>query len=103
MCLENRIRKIRIQRGLSLWELAAALDTTEDTLSRYKTCDMGSIEADKVLAAAKALGVSPLYLMGWEDRPNHIYRVDRGSKACNLSEKDIAFLIQFAAKTAKKK
>lgn len=63
MCLENRIRKIRIQRGLSLWELAAALDTTEDALSRCETCDMGSIEADKVLAAAKALRVSPLYLM----------------------------------------
>lgn len=56
-------------RGLSLDDVARALDITERTVYRWERGDTGIPDHHK-LALADLLNVSVIWLMGWEDEDN---------------------------------
>lgn len=66
----RRIKDARTQRNLTLGDVAARIGVSRQTVQRYESGVIGNIPNDKIEALAAALGVSPGYLMGWEqDEP----------------------------------
>lgn len=66
----HRIRKQREKLGLSYQELADKTGLSKSTLQRYETGAIKNLPLDKLDDLAKALLVSPAYLMGWEEVSN---------------------------------
>ena len=63
--LSNNLKKLRKERGLTLDDLARALDTSRQTIHRYENGIISNVPPEKVAKLASALGVSPSSLMGW--------------------------------------
>lgn len=67
MTVGERIKEARIQLGLSQVEFADKINVSKQTLYKYENNIITNIPSDKIEAAATLSGVSPAYLMGWED------------------------------------
>ena len=65
--LGETLKKLRRERGLTLEEVALAVGTSKQTVSRYEKGVISNIPHEKVEALARALSVSPSALMGWEE------------------------------------
>lgn len=63
--LSNNLKKLRRERGLTLDDLARALDTSRQTIHRYENGTISNIPPEKVEGLAKALDTTPSELMGW--------------------------------------
>lgn len=59
----QRLKQLRVERGLTLKELAGILDTTESTLSRYENGN-NSPGVPMLLEMAELFGCSVDYLLG---------------------------------------
>lgn len=64
--LGQRIHHFRRARGLTLLEVAEAVGTSKQTVSRYEKGIISNIPKEKIELLAKALSVTPAELMGWE-------------------------------------
>ncbi|WP_317722951.1 helix-turn-helix domain-containing protein [Clostridium tetani] len=62
----NRIKTRRNELMLSYQDLADKTGLSKSTLQRYETGAIKNMPLDKLDVLAKALNVSPAYLMGWE-------------------------------------
>ncbi len=62
----ERIRTKRIQKGITLAQIANKLGVTEATAQRYESGSIKSIPYEHMCAYGEILGCSPAYLMGWE-------------------------------------
>ena len=70
MTLYDRIRTRREQLNMSQEELAKRLGyKSRSTIAKIESGE-NDITQSKIVAFAKALGVKPGYLMGWEDAPS---------------------------------
>lgn len=67
MTVGDRIRAIRRREGISQTDLAQKMGVIKQTLYKYEMGIVTNIPAEKIEAAASALGVSPGFLMGWEE------------------------------------
>lgn len=67
MAVGERIRALRKREGISQTDLAQRMGVIKQTLYKYETGIVTNIPSEKIEAAAEALGVTPAYLMGWED------------------------------------
>ena len=63
MTVSERIRQQMELRGLSYGELAAATGLAKSAIHRYATGETGKIPTEALEKLAKALGVTPAYLM----------------------------------------
>ena len=68
--LSESIKKLRKEKGYTLEELGRRVNTTRQTILRYESGKIAHVPYDKLTAIAKALGVTPGYLLGWEDAMN---------------------------------
>lgn len=59
-----RLRKVRLNRKLSLQDVSELVRISKVTLSRYETMDIVNIPFDKIEALAKIYHVTPAYLLG---------------------------------------
>lgn len=67
MDIGERIKRRREELDMSQAELARKVGySTRSTITRIER-DGNGISQDKIVAIAKALKVTPSYLMGWED------------------------------------
>lgn len=64
----ERIRNRRLELDLSYQDLADKTGMSKSTLQRYETGFIKNIPLSRVEALAKALRVTPEYLMGWEEK-----------------------------------
>ena len=67
MTIGERIKKIREKTGMSQVDFADKINVSKQTLYKYENNLITNIPSDKIEAIAKVGGVSPSYLMGWED------------------------------------
>lgn len=65
----ERIKYRRKELGMTADVLAEALGINRSTIFRYERGDIEKLPAILLADIAKALHVSPGYLMGWEDAP----------------------------------
>ncbi len=63
----NRIHKARIDKGITLKDLGDLIGVAESTAQRYEKGKIKSLDIEMIKKLAKALGVSPTYLMGWKE------------------------------------
>ena len=61
------IRREREKAGISQTDFAKMIKVTKQTLYKYEQGIITNIPSDKIEEIANALGVSPSYIMGWED------------------------------------
>lgn len=76
--LANRLRAKRIERGLSLQEVADKVGISKVTLQRYETLDIVNIPSNNIEKLAEIYLTTPGYLMGWTSslkvgEPTEIY------------------------------
>lgn len=63
----ERIHERRVERGITLAQIAEKLGVTEATAQRYECGSIKSIPYECMCAYGEILNCSPAYLMGWED------------------------------------
>ena len=74
MTVGERIKKRRIELGISAEELAKKLGKSRATIYRYESNFIYNMPASTLIPLAKLLQCSPDYLMGWEELDhNKIY------------------------------
>lgn len=72
--LIEKIKLRRLELGLSYQELSDLTGINKSTLQRYETGFIKKVPINQVQIIAKALNVTPGYLMGWEnDSENQTY------------------------------
>ncbi len=67
----DRIKSRRLELQLSYQDLSDKTGISKSTLQRYETGFIKNLGIDKLEILAKALQVSPGYLMGWEINSAH--------------------------------
>lgn len=65
--IRQRLLKRKNELNLSYQDMSDKTGLSKSTLQRYITGDIGNLGLDKVELLAKALDVTPAYLMGWEE------------------------------------
>lgn len=66
----TRIRKRRLELGLSYQDVANLTGFSKSTIQRYETGYIRKLPINQLSVIAEALQVSPAYLMGWENDTN---------------------------------
>lgn len=67
MNIGEKIKKLRIELGMTVEELAAKLEKNRATIYRYERGDIENMPLDVLVPLSKALNTTPGYLMGWEE------------------------------------
>lgn len=64
----QNIKEKRLEKKMSLEDLANVAHVARQTIYKYENDIITNIPSDKIEAIANALGVTPAYLMGWEEK-----------------------------------
>lgn len=67
MKVNENIRKMRLEHGLTLEELGKKLNTSKQTIARYENGTITNIPYDRLEMMAKIFNCSPGDLMGWTE------------------------------------
>lgn len=67
MELGDKIKMLRIKQGLTLEEVGERVGVGKSTVRKWESGQIANMRRDKIALVAKALNVSPAYLMGWSD------------------------------------
>ncbi len=67
MELGDRIRLLRTQKNMTLEELGELVGVGKSTVRKWENGMIANMRRDKIAKVAKALDVSPAFLMGWPD------------------------------------
>lgn len=67
MNIGERIKLRRLERGMTLEDVAKVVKVTRGTIQKYENSLISTIPYDKIILLSDALMVSPAYLMGWEE------------------------------------
>ena len=71
LTIPERLKDLRIERGLTLEQLSEATGISRDALGKYEADDFKDISPFSIAALAKFYGVSADYLMGLTETKNH--------------------------------
>ena len=61
------MKRLRIERNLTLEEVGNRVGVGKSTVRKWESGEIANMKRDKIALVAKALGVTPAALMGWED------------------------------------
>src|SRR5690625_4635461 len=64
----ERLKHVRLKRGLTLSTIGEKIGRAEATVQRYESGDIKNLKLDMIDELAKILNVNPGYLMGWTDK-----------------------------------
>ncbi len=67
MKLNENIKRLRLEKGLTQEEVGKKLSVSKQTVQRYESGDIPNVPYDKIEILAKIFGCSRAYLMGWEE------------------------------------
>lgn len=67
MTVGDRIRQVRIEKDITQQELADCAGVSKQAVYKYENNIVTNIPMDKLSLIAFKLGVTPCFLMGWED------------------------------------
>ena len=67
MDMGEKIKKLREAKGMTLEELGDKVGVGKSTVRKWEKGIIANMRRDKIAKVAKALNVSPSYLMGWEE------------------------------------
>ena len=64
--ISKRIKQLRLDRGMTLEEVAKIVGVGKSTVRKWETGMIANMKRDKIPLLAKALSTTPEYLMGWD-------------------------------------
>ncbi len=67
----KNLRRIRLERGMSMAQLAAAVGTSRQTIHRYESGAITNVPHERIAHLAEALTTRPELLMGWDEPAFH--------------------------------
>jgi transcriptional regulator with XRE-family HTH domain len=70
MAVGDRIKELRRKHNLTQDELAMRMGTTKQTIHKYENNIVTNIPSDKIEQLAEIFGVTPSYIMGWDENSN---------------------------------
>lgn len=70
LSIQEKLKDLRVEKGLSLEELAAETGLSKSALCSYETNDHKDISHTAIIALAKFYGVSTDYLLGFSENRN---------------------------------
>ena len=65
--MARKIKELRKEKGLTLEQVATIVGVGKSTVRKWETGMIANMRRDKIAALARALGTTPIYLMGWEE------------------------------------
>lgn len=68
MTIGARIKLLRLNKGMTIDELASKLGKNRTTIYRYENGDIENLPLDILDPLADALNTTPGYLMGWSNK-----------------------------------
>lgn len=68
MTVGERIKSLREKQGMTLEELGNKVGVGKSTVRKWENGMIENMRRDKIAKLASALGVTPLYLMGWDNQ-----------------------------------
>lgn len=71
------IKKLRIENGMTLEELGDRVGVGKSTVRKWENGIIANMRRDKIAKIAEVFGVSPSYLMGWD---NNVGPITNGTK-----------------------
>ena len=74
--MAKRIKNLRQEKGLTLEQVADVVGVGKSTVRKWETGMIANMRRDKIADLAKALGTTPEYLMGWEEKKESPSKVD---------------------------
>ena len=66
--MAQRIKELRQARDLTLEQVADVVGVGKSTVRKWETGMIANMKRDKIASLAKALGTTPEYLMGWDEK-----------------------------------
>ena len=66
--MAQRIKNLRQEKGLTLEQVAEVVGVGKSTVRKWETGMIANMRRDKIADLAKALGTTPAYLMGWNEK-----------------------------------
>lgn len=72
--LSKKLTDLRRQHRYTLEEVGNRIGVSKQTLYKYEKGIITNIPSDRIEALAEFYGVTPAYLMGWEEKPISFYR-----------------------------
>lgn len=70
MTIGEKIKKRRIELGLTADELGVKINKDRATIYRYESSEIENMPVPIIAPLAQALNTSPAYLMGWTNEEN---------------------------------
>ncbi|MDO4649158.1 MAG: helix-turn-helix transcriptional regulator [Eubacteriales bacterium] len=67
MEVKDILKQRRLEKGLSLDDVARSVGVTGATISRWESGEIANMRRDKIVKLAEALDLSPSVIMGWEE------------------------------------
>ena len=67
MTFGEKIKALRDQRDMTLEQVGDLVGVGKSTVRKWESGQIANMRRDKIALLAKALGVTPGFLMGWED------------------------------------
>lgn len=64
----KKIYELRTEQSMTLEELGNKVGVGKSTVRKWEKGLIGNMRRDKVVKVAEALGTTPAYLLGWEDK-----------------------------------
>lgn len=71
MDIGEKMKQLRIEQGLTLEEVGKRVGVGKSTVRKWESGQIANMRRDKIALVAKALGVSPTYIMGWPEQSEH--------------------------------
>lgn len=63
----EKIKELRLRQGLTLEQVWERVGVGKSTVRKWESGQIANMRRDKIASLAKALGVTPQYLMGWTE------------------------------------
>ena len=65
--MARRIKELRKQRNMTLEDVGKIVGVGKSTVRKWETGMIENMKRDKIVLLAKALGTTPVFLLGWEE------------------------------------
>ena len=70
MAIGHKLKEERLRNNLSQEEVAKAIGSTKQAVYKYEMGIVTNIPMDKIAKMAQLFGVTPAYIMGWDEEEN---------------------------------
>lgn len=90
MEIKDILKNRRLERNMSLKDVADMVGVTISTISRWESGDISNMRRDRIVSYANALAISPSIIMGWEEPPSRKQR-----NSCELTESELDLIKKY--------